>query len=274
MSTTNGESSSKVVDAATDHQMAKTVQNPKSKTSRARSVVRSSARPWPANGLYTRAVRAPMSPSDRLPTRVTAERAVCEALAARCVRPLVLLARRRAPPAGERQSSADVSLVLLPVFVVDQQGRAVRGLRADDFRPGGGQARRGRLVPLRGHHPTRTRTRSGPRARRAPPLPAPVRQVLHRSPAGSTRARARPATSCARRLAPSDLAAVATIDVNHGVRSWPTSPRTARCSRTPSDARRPHAREDQRSARAGRRHVRSPTSGGRAQARRPRIARC
>ena len=139
-----------------------------------------------------------------------------------------LVCARRSPCCRRRSSrgaatpvfSTDVSLVLLPVFVVDQRrpGRARaarRGLRASRRTA----SARGRLVPLRGHDRSaedQDELRAASAARRRFLLLFDKSFTdLRRA---STARAARPATSCAGGSRPSDLAAVATFDVERGLR--------------------------------------------------------
>ena len=98
-------------------------------------------------------------------------------------------ARRRgwAAGTGEAERARDARLQLRRLAradagVRDRQGRQGRA-RADRRRlrgPAGRPPRRGRLVPLRGHDRRGRPGRAARRLRRAPALPAAVRQVVHR----------------------------------------------------------------------------------------------
>ncbi len=135
--------------------------------------------------------------------------------------------------------------------VRDRQGRQGRA-RPDRRRlrgAAGRAARRGRLVPLRRHDRRGRAGRAQGRFRRAAALPAAVRQVVHR-PAGPRPRAARGGRLRAPPAGASDLAAVATFDVQNG------DPRGRELHRGPRateprdrDARRAEPRAHQRSAR-------------------------
>src|SRR5262245_11216144 len=114
--------------------------------------------------------------------------------------------------------SAEVSLVLLPVFVVDREGRAVRGLRAEDFELSA-DGKRAEVVSFRYVDTTQDEDqddiRQASAARRRFLL---LFDESFTDPAGLHRAQAAAVDFVRRRLARSDLAAVATVDVNRGVR--------------------------------------------------------
>ena len=101
----------------------------------------------------------------------------------------LVCARRRgwAARTGEAEAAGDARLQLRRLAradagVRDRQGRQGRA-RADRRRlrgPAGRPPRRGRLVPLRGHDRRGGPGRAARGLRRAPALPAAVRQVVHR----------------------------------------------------------------------------------------------
>jgi len=114
--------------------------------------------------------------------------------------------------------SADVSLVLLPVFVADGGGRAVRGLRAEDFAVQE-DGKRVEIVSFR--YVDTTSTEDQEEIRQSPPARRRFLLLFDKSftdPGGLSRAQRAAVEFVRLRLAPSDLAAVATIDVNRGVR--------------------------------------------------------
>jgi VWFA-related protein len=113
---------------------------------------------------------------------------------------------------------ADVSLVLLPVFVVDHEGKAVRGLHAEDFSvlEDGDSAD---VVSFR--YVDTTADEDQEELRRASPARRRFLLLFDKSftdVAGLARARRAAGDFVRRRLADSDLAAVATFDVNQGIR--------------------------------------------------------
>ena len=114
--------------------------------------------------------------------------------------------------------TAEVSLVLLPVFVVDRDGHAVRGLGPDDFELTADH-KRVDVVSFRYVDTTATdeqeEIRQASAARRRFLL---LFDESFTEPAGLHRAQQAAADFVRRRLARSDLAAVATVDVNRGVR--------------------------------------------------------
>jgi VWFA-related protein len=121
--------------------------------------------------------------------------------------------RRPAPPVFQ----SNVSLVLLPVFVVDHEGRAVRGLQASDF-----EVREdGRASPIVSFRYVDTTASD---EEEVPPTSAARRRFLllfdksFTELGGLDRARRAASDFVRHRLAPSDLAAVATFDVHNGVR--------------------------------------------------------
>ena len=114
--------------------------------------------------------------------------------------------------------SSEVSLVLLPVFVVGRDGRAVRGLRAEDFALSA-DGKRAEVVSFRYVDTTQDddqeEIRQASAARRRFLL---LFDESFTDPSGLHRAQAAAADFVRRRLARADLAAVATVDVNRGVR--------------------------------------------------------
>ena len=130
--------------------------------------------------------------------------------------PLALPAQER-PPAAPVFGS-DVSLVLLPVFVVDRDGRAVRGLQPTDFevREDGRPAE---IVSFRYVDTTQSDEQDdlalASAARRRFLL---LFDKSFTDPGGLHRAQQAAGDFVRRRLAFSDLAAVATFDINDGIR--------------------------------------------------------
>jgi len=112
----------------------------------------------------------------------------------------------------------DVSLVLVPVFAVDQRGQAVRGLRAEDFTIQE-DGRRAEIVSFRYVDTTELDEvedlRRAPAARRRFLL---LFDLSFTSVGGLNRARRAAGAFVRTSLAESDLAAVATFDVNRGLR--------------------------------------------------------
>jgi VWFA-related protein len=112
----------------------------------------------------------------------------------------------------------EISLVSVPVFVVDRDGRAMRGLAADDFE----LAEDGKPSPIVSFQ--YIDTTEADEAEAIQRSPAARRHFLllfdmsFTDPGGLHRARETAADFVRRRLAPSDLAAVATFDVNRGIR--------------------------------------------------------
>lgn len=113
---------------------------------------------------------------------------------------------------------SDVSIVSLPVFVVDKEGKAMRGLTADDFEllDDGKPAR---VVSFQYVDTTSPEAQEGIRE-----APAARRRFLlffdmsFTDPAGIHRARKAAKDLIRSGLAPTDLAGVATFDINRGVR--------------------------------------------------------
>jgi VWFA-related protein len=122
-----------------------------------------------------------------------------------------------APPPEPPVFSSEVALVLLPVFVVGSDGRAVRGLGADDFEISAD----GKRVPVVSFRYVDTTSPEDQAAIRE--ASAARRRFLllfdksFTTPAGLNRAQQAAADFVRSRLAPSDLAAVATFDLNRGV---------------------------------------------------------
>jgi VWFA-related protein len=112
--------------------------------------------------------------------------------------------------------SGEVSLVQLPVYVVDRQGRAVRGLGVEDFVVEE-DGRRVEVVSFR--YVDTTSAEDQEEIREASAARRRFLLLFDKSftvPAGLDRARRGALDFVRRRLAPSDLAAVATVDVNRG----------------------------------------------------------
>jgi len=113
---------------------------------------------------------------------------------------------------------SDVSLVSLPVFVVDRDGKAMGGLRPEDFE----LYDDGKRLPVVSFQYVDTTSAEEQKAIRE--APAARRRFLllfdlsFTEPAGVHRARRAAADFVRRRMADSDLAAVATFDVNRGIR--------------------------------------------------------
>jgi VWFA-related protein len=134
---------------------------------------------------------------------------------------VVCLAVPSAHPADARKPpvySSDVSLVLLPVFVADTNGHAVRGLQAQDFEVSE-DGKRVEVVSFR--YVDTTSIEDQEEIRQSSPARRRFLLLFDKSftnPGGLTRAQRAAADFVRRRLAPSDLASVATIDVNQGVR--------------------------------------------------------
>ena len=121
------------------------------------------------------------------------------------------------PPAAPVFPSG-VSLVLLPVFVVDRDGHAVRGLQTGDFEVQE-DGRRVEVVSFRyidtAQEDEQAELRLASAARRRFLL---LFDKSFTDMAGLDRARRAAGDFVRRRLAPSDLAAVATFDINNGIR--------------------------------------------------------
>ncbi len=130
--------------------------------------------------------------------------------------PAGLASQERPPEAPVFRSG--VSLVLLPVFVVDRDGRAVRGLQSGDFevREDGRPAE---VVSFR--YVDTTDDEEQDNLRRASAARRRFLLLFDKSftdPGGLNRAQRAAGDFVRNRLAFSDLAAVATFDVNNGVR--------------------------------------------------------
>jgi VWFA-related protein len=125
------------------------------------------------------------------------------------------LSRQAAPPVF----GTDVSLVLLPVFVSDTGGRAVRGLRAEDFAVqddgGAAQVVLFRYVDTTDPEQPLEQLGVASAARRRFLL---LFDKSFTDPGGLHRAQKAAADFVRMRLAETDLAAVATFDVQRGIR--------------------------------------------------------
>ena len=119
-------------------------------------------------------------------------------------------------PVGTPVFTSEVSLVLLPVFIVDNAGRAVRGLAAEDFElyEDGKPAK---VVSFR--YVDTTSAEDQEAIRQASAARRRFLLLFDKSftdPAGLNRAQRAAADFVRHRLAESDLAAVATFDINRG----------------------------------------------------------
>jgi len=114
--------------------------------------------------------------------------------------------------------STEVSVVSLPVFVVDRQGHALRGLRPEDFE----LFDDGKKMPIVSfQYVDTTSPEAQDEIRQAPPARRRFFFLFDLSftdPGGLHRAQSAARGFLRSRLADSDLAAVATFDVNRGVR--------------------------------------------------------
>jgi VWFA-related protein len=113
--------------------------------------------------------------------------------------------------------SAEVSLVQLPVYVVDREGRAVRGLTAADFEVEE-DGRRVEVVSFR--YVDTTEAEDQEEIRQASAARRRFLLLFDQSftiPAGLDRARRGALDFVRRRMAPSDLAAVVTVDATRGL---------------------------------------------------------
>ncbi|HET8647409.1 MAG TPA: VWA domain-containing protein [Vicinamibacteria bacterium] len=135
---------------------------------------------------------------------------------------LSLLAPSIGPAAAQAPQrpvySADVSLVLLPIFVADGDGRAMRGLRPEDFEVQE-DGKKVEVVSFR--YVDTTSPEDQEELRQSPPARRRFLLLFDKSftdPGGLARAQRAASEFVRLRLAPSDLAAVATIDVHRGVR--------------------------------------------------------
>lgn len=137
----------------------------------------------------------------------------------------VLLLMRPGPAVAEERPRArapvfgtGISLVQLPVFVIDREGHAARGLTAADFEVED-DGRRTEVVSFRYVDTTSIEEQA-----EIPLSPAARRRFLilfdmsFTNLAGLNRAQRAAADFVRRRLNPSDLAAVATFDVHNGMR--------------------------------------------------------
>jgi VWFA-related protein len=122
------------------------------------------------------------------------------------------------PAAGAPVFRSDVSLVLLPVFVIDKDGKAARGLAQEDFEVQE-DGHKAAIVSFRYVDTTAsdedTDLHLASAARRRFLL---FFDKSFTDPAGLRRAQRAAADFVRRRLAVSDLAGVATFDINNGVR--------------------------------------------------------
>jgi VWFA-related protein len=129
-------------------------------------------------------------------------------------RPQAEQADHRQPPVF----SSEVSLVLLPAFVMDRKGQAVRGLRAQDFEIYE-DGKRVEAVSFRYVDTTseedQEELRQSSAARRRFLL---LFDESFTDPAGLNRAQRAASQFVRKRLAESDLAAVATFDTRNGIR--------------------------------------------------------
>jgi VWFA-related protein len=145
------------------------------------------------------------------------DRVAAAALGLAVLVPSTLAAQERAPDAPVFQS--DVSLVLLPVFVIGGDGKAVRGLHSADFEV----KEDGRKAKIVSFLYVDTTT-SNEEADEIPLASAARRRFLllfdksFTDLAGLARAQRAGGDFVRHRLALSDLAAVATFDVNNGIR--------------------------------------------------------
>lgn len=121
-------------------------------------------------------------------------------------------------PAKPPVFGTEISLVSVPVFVADKDGRAMRGLSAEDFElvEDGKPARVVSFQYIDTTEPEQAEAlRLAPAARRHFLL---LFDMSFTDPGGLHRAREAGSEFLRRRLAASDLAAVATFDVNRGIR--------------------------------------------------------
>ena len=154
------------------------------------------------------------SPQERAALRL---RRLVLGLSALVLAPLVP-AQEKPRPEATPVFRSDVSLVLMPVFVIDKDGKAVRGLTAADFEVQQ-DGRPAEVVSFRYIDTTdadeQDELRVASAARRRFLL---LFDKSFTNLAGLTRSRRAAGDFVRRRLAPSDLAAVATFDVNSGIR--------------------------------------------------------
>ena len=145
-----------------------------------------------------------------------------KALRAAAVVSLGLLAAAPSGARAERAAatpvfSSDVSLVLLPVFIVDGSGRAVRGLSAGDFE----LYEDGKRVEVVSFRYVDTTSEDQDTLRQASAARRRFLLLFDKSftdPSGLNRSQRAAADFVRHRLADSDLAAVATFDINRGFR--------------------------------------------------------
>jgi len=127
------------------------------------------------------------------------------------------------PSAAERPDgtpifTSDVSLVLLPVYIIDSAGRAVRGLTPEDFELYE-DGKRAEVVSFR--YVDTTSSEDQATLRQASAARRRFLLLFDKSftdPAGLNRAQRAAADFVRQRLAESDLAAVATFDIHRGIR--------------------------------------------------------
>jgi VWFA-related protein len=127
-------------------------------------------------------------------------------------------ASRAEPPSRTPVFSSEISLVLLPVFIVDSAGHAMRGLGPQDFELYE-DGKRTEVVSFR--YVDTTSPDDQPTIRQASAARRRFLLLFDKSftdPAGLNRAQRAAADFVRHRLAESDLAAVATFDINRGVR--------------------------------------------------------
>ena len=120
-------------------------------------------------------------------------------------------------PAGPPVFTSEVSLVLLPVFIVDSAGRAARGLAAEDFELYE-DGKPTKVVSFR--YVDTTSAEDQETIRQASAARRRFLLLFDKSftdPAGLNRAQRAAADFVRHRLAESDLAAVATFDINRGL---------------------------------------------------------
>jgi VWFA-related protein len=127
-----------------------------------------------------------------------------------------------AAPAADRapQFGSEITLVSLPVFVTDGEGRSVSGLTQADFEV----TEDGRMVPVVGFREVDAGAPGNVESMAPPESPAARRQFLllfdlsFSSVNGLVRSRAAALDFIAKGMSASDLGAVATFTANHGVR--------------------------------------------------------
>jgi len=129
---------------------------------------------------------------------------------------LVAMGVPSATPTGPPEFGSAITVVTVPVFATDRKGRAVTGLTVDDFDVTD-DGRPVKLVGLREIDAAEllpAETRDSPAARRQFLL---LFDLSFSSVNGLVRSR-KAALQFVNRLAPSDLASVATFSANHGIR--------------------------------------------------------